>query len=66
MSTNIRSYGPHLNKSIQAAQSAIDRANSVHDPYYKESSIILLSNSWELFSKALLIKHGGEKLIYES
>lgn len=66
MSANVRSYGSYLNKSIQASQSAVDRANSVHDPYYKESSIILLSNSWELFSKALLIKHGGEKLIYES
>lgn len=63
---NIRSYGNYLDKSIVAIQSGVDRANSVNDLYYKEGSLILIANAWELLSKSLLIKHGGDQLIYES
>ncbi len=66
MSSNARSYGKLLTKSIDAIHSAIERANAINDPYYKESSIILLSNAWELLAKGLLIKHGGASLIYET
>ena len=66
MASNVRTYGNFLDKSLQAILSGIDRANSINDPYYKEGSIILLANAWELLSKALLIKHGGDSLIYES
>jgi hypothetical protein len=65
MSANIRSYGNFLLKAFDAIYSSIERANSFTDPYYKESSIILAANAWELLSKALLIKHGGDNLIYE-
>ncbi len=66
MATNARTYGPFLDKALLAVHSAIDRANSINDPYYKEGSIIFLANAWELFAKALLIKHGGDILIYET
>lgn len=65
MSSNIRSYRNFLEKSFDAIYSSIERANSFTDPYYKESSLILAANAWELLSKALLIKHGGYNLIYE-
>ena len=65
MPSNIRSFGIYLEKSISAIHCGIDRANSINDPYYKEGSIILIANAWELLSKALLIKHGGEQQIYE-
>ena len=65
MATNYLSYGKYLHKSIDAIHSAIERANSFTDPYYKENSLILFSNSWELLAKAVLIKHGGKKLIFE-
>lgn len=66
MAANARTYGPFLDKSLMAVHSAVDRANSINDPYYKEGSIIFLANAWELFAKALLIKHGGDALIYET
>lgn len=66
MAANARTYGPILNKALLAVHSSIDRANSVNDPYYKEGSLIFLANAWELFAKALLIKHGGDTLIYET
>lgn len=66
MPANIRSYGNYLDKSIIAIHSGIDRANSINDPYYRESSLILIANAWELLSKALLIKHGGESQIFET
>jgi hypothetical protein len=66
MPANSRSYGIFLDKSILAIHSGIDRANSINDPYYQEASIIFISNAWELFAKALLIKHGGDSLIYET
>lgn len=66
MSTNSRTFGKYLNKAIDAVHSAIDAANSVHDPYYKEKSLVLFANAWELLAKALLVKHGGEVMIYET
>lgn len=65
MPANYRSYGRYLDNSIKAVHSGIERANAINDSYYKEGSIILIANAWELLAKALLIKHSGEQSIYE-
>lgn len=66
MPVGSRNYTRYLPNAINAIHSAIERANSINDPYYKEGSVILLANAWELLAKAVLIKHSGEAAIYET
>ncbi len=51
-----RKYLIYLDKGIQALLSAIDRINSVHDPYRVEQSLILATNAWELLAKSILLR----------
>ena len=57
-----RKYLIYLERSINALLSSIDRINSVHDIYRIEESLILLTNAWELISKAILLR---DKIIIE-
>lgn len=66
MPAGSRSYTKYLPNAIRAAHSGIERANAINDPYYKEGSVILIANAWELLAKSVLIKHGGEAAIYEA
>lgn len=51
-----RKYLVYLDRSIKAIRSAIDRLNSVHDTYRRETALMLLSNAWELLAKAYLLR----------
>ena len=51
-----REYLILLDKSKAAAESAIDSFNRVNHPYRNETTLILLSNAWELLGKALLVQ----------
>lgn len=72
-----RAYLIYLDKAKAAAETAIDSFNRVKHPYRNETTLIMLSNAWELLSKAVLlqakqtIKQGqrgdtisGEKAVY--
>ncbi len=50
-----REYLRLLDASKLAAESAIDLFNSVWHPYRNQATLILLTNSWELLSKAVLV-----------
>lgn len=66
MPVGSRAYTKYLPSAIKAIHSGIERANAINDPYYKESSVILIANAWELLAKSVLIKHAGESIIYEA
>jgi hypothetical protein len=51
-----REYLRLLEKSIAAIESAIDSFNRVNHPYKNENTLILLTNAWELLSKAILVR----------
>lgn len=51
-----REYLALLKASKSAAESAIDAFNRVRHPYRDECTVILLTNAWELLSKAVLVK----------
>jgi hypothetical protein len=51
-----------IEKSVQAAISAIELYNKPDFRYREESFAILMSNAWELLLKAKAVKDGGEQL----
>jgi len=51
-----REYLRLLEKSIDIMHSSIDSFNRVYGEYRVENTLILLTNAWELFGKAILIK----------
>jgi hypothetical protein len=53
-----------VNKSVQAALSAIELYNKPNFSYREESFCILMVNAWELLLKARLIDEQGESTIY--
>jgi len=52
-----------VNKSVQAALSAIELYNKPNFSYREESFCILMVNAWELLLKARLIDEQGESTI---
>jgi Domain of unknown function (DUF3644) len=52
----MREYLQFLNKSISAIESAVDSFNRVYNPYKNETTLILITNGWELLAKAVLLK----------
>ena len=65
MPVGSRNYTKYLPNALRAIHSGIERANAINDPYYKEASLMLIANAWELLAKSVLIKHAGEAAIYE-
>ena len=57
-----RRYLQLSDAAVNAMLSAIDSFNRVHGEYKTETTLILLSNSWELLAKAVLVKR--KKNIY--
>jgi len=57
-----REYLRLLDASKIAAESAIDIFNSVWHPYRNQATLMLLANSWELLSKAVLV-HEKESIL---
>lgn len=57
-----RKYSRLSEKSVDACLAAIDNFNRVSGIYRKETTLILLSNAWELLAKAVLLKN--KKSIY--
>jgi hypothetical protein len=51
-----REYLRILDKAIPAMESAIDCFNRVRHPYRNEATLLLMSNSWELLAKAVLVR----------
>ena len=51
-----RQYLQYCEKSLSALRSAVASFNSVYDQYKIEITLILLTNAWELFGKAILIR----------
>lgn len=51
-----REYLRILDKAIPAMESAIDSFNRVRHPYRNESTLLLISNAWELLAKSVLVK----------
>src|SRR5216683_7570915 len=51
-----------IEKSVQAAVSAIEVYNKPDFKYREESFAILMSNAWELLLKSQAMKVGGENL----
>lgn len=51
-----REYLQLLTKAIQAVEGAIDAFNRVHNPYKVETSLLLMTNAWELLAKAVLLR----------
>ena len=51
-----REYLRLLEKAIRALEGAVDSFNSVHQPYRNETTLILMTNAWELLSKAVLVR----------
>lgn len=45
-----------LESAKAALEIAVDCFNRVHNPYRNESTLILLTNAWELLAKALLVQ----------
>ena len=52
-----RKYSRLSEKSVDASLAAIDYFNRVSGIYCKETTLILLSNAWELLAKAVLLKN---------
>lgn len=53
-----------MESAVKAALCAIDNFNRVHGNYKTETTLILLSNAWELLAKAVLVKK--KKNIYSN
>lgn len=51
-----REYLQLLDSAKAAVEIAVDCFNRVHNPYRNESTLILLTNAWELLAKAVLIQ----------
>lgn len=51
-----REYLILLNNAKAAAETAIDSFNRVRHPYRDETTLILLTNAWELLAKAILVQ----------
>ena len=51
-----REYLILLDNSKAAAETAIDSFNRVRQPYRDETTLILLTNAWELLAKAILVQ----------
>ena len=51
-----REYLQLLDASKSAVSLAVDSFNRVHNPYRNESTLILLTNAWELLAKAVLVQ----------
>src|SRR5690606_27896894 len=51
-----REYLQLLDASKAAIEMAVDSFNRVHNPYRNESTLILLTNAWELVAKAVLVQ----------
>lgn len=58
-----RKYLVYLDKGIDALLAGIDRINSVYDAYKIEESFFLITNAWELLSKAIILRDKG-KILY--
>jgi len=50
-----REYLQYLDAAKAAAETAIDAFNGVWHPYRYQTSLLLLTNAWELLAKAILI-----------
>lgn len=51
-----REYLQLLDAAKAAVEIAVDCFNRVHNPYRNESTLILLTNAWELLAKAVLVQ----------
>jgi hypothetical protein len=51
-----REYLQLLDAAKAASELAVDCFNRVHNPYRNESTLILLTNAWELLAKAVLVQ----------
>lgn len=51
-----REYLIYLDNAKAAAETAIDSFNRVNHPYRNETTLMLLSNAWELLAKASLVQ----------
>jgi len=63
---NRREYLQFLDAAKAAAETAIDSFNSVWHPYRNQTTLLLLTNAWELLGKAVLLQekesiHKGQK-----
>ena len=56
MAMQRREYLQLLDASKSAVELAVDCFNRVHNPYRNESTLILLTNAWELLAKAVLVQ----------
>jgi hypothetical protein len=69
-----REYLVLLDKAKAATETGIDSFNRVNHPYRNETTLILLSNGWELLAKAVLVQarrsikkgHRGDTISAES
>ena len=52
-----REYLRLLDASKAAVELSVDCFNRVHNPYRDESTLILITNGWELLAKAVLVKN---------
>lgn len=56
MAQRRREYLQLLDAAKAAIELAVDCFNRVHNPYRNESTLMLISNSWELLAKAVLVQ----------
>ena len=56
MEKNLREYTKLAKTSIQIMLAAVDNFNRVFSNYKTQTTFILLTNAWELISKAILLK----------
>lgn len=56
MSKRRREYLILLDSAKAAAETAIDAYNRVKHPYRNETTLLLLTNAWELLAKAILVQ----------
>lgn len=66
MARRRREYLDLLDRAKAAAETAIDAYNRVRHPYRHETTLILLTNAWELLAKAILVQahqsiHAGQR-----
>lgn len=52
-----REYLQLLDAAKAASETALDSFNQIRNPYRNESTLILLTNAWELLAKAVLLKN---------
>ena len=56
MEKNLREYTKLAKTSTQIMLAAIDNFNRVFSDYKNQTTFILITNAWELISKAILLK----------